>query len=265
MKQISRRLFTRNIGFSSAMLAMHPSAVFSNSISTEKPRILDLKVYTSASLSVMKEFYVNQLELELMSFNSKELTVMAGKTPLTFLYSTDAGDPWYHFAFNISENKILSARNWQKQRTSFVTFGSHLVDPKYPDDVVHFNHWNAHSLFFWDPAGNLLEHIARHDLQNSSSGAFSSEDILNVSEIGLIVDDVSSAARFLRASLKVSNYKGGSDMFTALGDENGLIIMMKTGRDLGGKSAKAYPVQIKVEELKNGKVQVPNYPFVITS
>ena len=42
-----------------------------------------------------------------------------------------------------------------------------------PPDIVDYSHWNAHSIFFLDPGGNVVEYIARHDLKNGAPGAFS--------------------------------------------------------------------------------------------
>jgi catechol-2,3-dioxygenase len=37
----------------------------------------------------------------------------------------------------------------------------------FPPEVVDYSHWNAHSIFFLDPAGTVVEYIARHDLKNA--------------------------------------------------------------------------------------------------
>ena len=70
-----------------------------------------------------------------------------------------------------------------------------------PPDIVDYSHWNAHSIFFLDPGGNVVEYIARHDLKNGAPGAFSSRDILGTSEIALIVDDVPATVTHLRSAL----------------------------------------------------------------
>src|SRR5207249_7567926 len=130
--------------------------------------------------------------------------------------------PFYHFAFNIPENKVLAAHRWQKKRTPLLPIPKTLRDPGYPDEVVNY-HWNAHSIFFFDPSSNVVEYIARHDLKNGAPGGFASQDILYASEIGLIVDDVPATASKLKDIVVLNQDKGGSYQFTALGVERGLL------------------------------------------
>jgi hypothetical protein len=55
-----------------------------------------------------------------------------------------------------------------------------LRDPAYPDDLVDFRHWNAQSVFFFDPAGTIVEYIAGHDLQNATTTGFGDQDLTRV-------------------------------------------------------------------------------------
>lgn len=48
----------------------------------------------------------------------------------------------------------------------------------------------THNYYFPHPAGNILEFIAREDLPAKAGEDFRPEDILHISEIGLVVDDV---------------------------------------------------------------------------
>ena len=90
----------------------------------------------------------------------------------------------------------------------------------YPPEVVDYSHWNAHSIFFLDPAGNIVEYIARHDLNDGDASPFSWGDILYASEIGLIVDDVKATAAMVGETAAVTRSKGGSDDLRAMGDES---------------------------------------------
>ena len=138
--------------------------------------------------------------------------------------------PFYHFAFNIPENKIRKALDWQKARTPMLPIPERNRAAGFPPEVVDYRHWNAHSVFFLDPAGNVVEYIARHDLKNGDTQPFSLGDILYVSEIGLIVDDVAAMAEAIKDIAAVALYKGGDGDFTAMGDEYGLLLIMKRGR-----------------------------------
>lgn len=239
------------------------------------PRILGLRLLTSAPLSAMKDFYRGLLRLSVLGETPGEVTFGAGASRLTFVHVDSGesdgegdGDPFYHFAFNIPENKILSARAWQKERTKLMPARQSLRDPDYPDDVIAFRHWNAHSLFFWDPGGNVVEYIARHDLNNSAPGPFTSEDILYASEIAFIVDDVPGTALDLRRAFELEQYRGGSERFTAVGDESGLLLVMKRGRQLGfpePKLADCFATVAHVRGAGPERYAFPDFPYEITS
>src|SRR5262245_28456407 len=87
----------------------------------KSPRIVSLSLLSSASLMHMKAFYHGLLGLDLIEEKPDSLTIAAGTTRLTFLPSRLQDEkPFYHFAFNIPENKIRSAWAWQKERTALI-------------------------------------------------------------------------------------------------------------------------------------------------
>jgi len=207
---------------------------------TDAPRIRSLELLTATPLATMKGFYQGTLGLPVVAERAGRLTIGCGATELTFVAAPpDAGSPFYHFAFNIPENKILAARAWQKERTELIPPPERLRDPELPDDIVDFRHWNAHSVFFFDPAENVVEYIARHDLENGAPGGFAAADILYASEIAFVVDDVLATADELKRVVGVSQYRGGDEQFTAVGDEHGLLLVFRRGRVLSLASARS--------------------------
>jgi hypothetical protein len=234
------------------------------------PLIKSLRLATAAPLADMKAFYHGLLGLQLIEEKKDSLTIAAGPTRLTFVAAAgENGVPFYHFAFNIPENKIRAALAWQKERTPLIPIPERLRDPAFPADVVDYSYWNAHSIFFFDAAGNVVEYIARHDLDNGAGGAFDSRDILYASEIGLITDDVADLALKLKAVAGVKQYRGASDQFTALGDESGLLLVMKRGRVLSfdartKKEAAIFQTAVTVRGAESTKFSVPGLPYEIT-
>lgn len=253
----------------SNLLRSETAAVGLNVESEQLPRILELRLLTATPLQKMKDFYHDLIGLPVLEEKSGAVTFGGGQTPITFVQAKPEHDePFYHVAFNIPENKILGAYEWQKARTPLDRLGDHLRDPQFPDDVVHFRHWNAHSVFFWDPAGNLIEYIARHDLKNSAPGAFTAKDVLYASEIGFIADDVANTALEMRKALGLQQYRGGDNHFRALGDENGLLLVIYRGRRWGYNQAIARPTNVfptaaKIRSSKAEKYAVGNYPYEI--
>ncbi len=233
------------------------------------PRILSLELLSGAPISVMKAFYGKTLDLAILEEHADRLTIQAGETRITFVNSSDTVDgrpPFYHFAFNIPENKILKALDWQKARTPMLPIPERNRAAGFPPEVVDYSHWNAHSIFFLDPAGNVVEYIARHDLKNGDSNAFSWGDVLYASEIGLIVDDVAATAAMLTDVAAVPQYRGGSDQFMAMGDEFGLLLVMKRGRIIDFTSdphngVRVYRTGVTVRGPKPTKYQFADYPY----
>jgi catechol-2,3-dioxygenase len=236
------------------------------------PRILGLELFSSAPLAELEEFYHGLLGLAVLSRTRHRLTLRAGQSRLTFKPAAVADEwPFYHFAFNIPENKVVSALDWQKQRSPLLHIPERLRDPAYPNEVVDYSHWNAHSIFFLDPAGNVVEYIARHDLANAAEGPFTSEDILYASEIGLIVDDVRSVASKLNKTFAYEQYRGGDEQFTAMGDEYGLLLVMRRGRILNfnresqEKAARVHGTRVTIRGARPASLSVEGYPYALSA
>ena len=237
---------------------------------TDGPRILALELLTAAPLGAMKDFYHGALGLAVTDERNDRLTVAGGATPITFVHAParDAAgaSPFYHFAFNIPQNKIRAARDWQRARSELLPIPPALRDPNYPDDVVNYAHWNAHSVFFFDPGGNVVEYIARHDLKNDAGGGFDGRDILYASEIAFVTDDVAAMSAALQRAASVEPYRGASDQFTALGDERGLLLVMKRGRVISFDSPQKKPVDVfktaaRVRGARGGEYRPTDYPY----
>ena len=234
-----------------------------------RPRILSLELQSGAPLGDMKAFYGKTLELAILEEKPDRFTIEAGETRITFAGSTDSVDgrsPFYHFAFNIPENKILKALEWQQARTPMLPIPERNRAAGFPPEVVDYSHWNAHSIFFLDPAGNVVEYIARHDLKNADNNAFSWTDILYASEIALVVDDVEAEAARLAELADVRQYKGATDQFKAMGDEYGLLLIMKRGRVIDfttnpHNGVRVYRTGVTVRGPKTTTYKFADYPY----
>jgi catechol-2,3-dioxygenase len=205
-------------------------------------RIHELELL-AADLAAQRAFYTERLGLTVIEQASETLTLAAGASRLIFRQAPPGWREVYHFAFNIPENRFDEAREWLAART-----------PLRPNadgrTVFHFDEWNADAVYFTDAGGNIGELIARHTLPNATSRPFTARDLLSVSEIGLATDDVPATVAMLRAELGVSAYGSESDQFTAVGDPEGLLIVVKRGRvwlSEPGMSAASLPTSAIVE------------------
>ena len=197
----------------------------------------------SSNLAAQKSFYGADMGLPLLVDNPDQLTVQAGLTRLTFLNAPDKPPHAYHIAFNVPENQLPAAGAWIELRTPVLASFSNPAKT-----VFEFLSWNAHSIYFKDGDSNIVEFIARHNLDNATDMPFTSNNILEVSEAGLPVEDVRRTATELEETLKLPVYDGkGSDMFAAVGDERGLFIVVPIGHPwLPTDSTSAIPMPIQI-------------------
>lgn len=190
------------------------------------------------SIFELKGFYIGSLGLSVLNDDLSSFSVKVGESILTFIESQPNIKPMYHFAFNIPENKIDEAVRW--------------LTPKVPlildkgKQIVNFKDWNAHSIYFNDPAGNLVELIARHKLNNSINELFSHASLLCVSEIGLPVLNVEDAIANL-SHVGMSPWQEYSHNFAAIGDEQGLLIVVSKGRVWFMSEKESYPYNLTVK------------------
>ncbi|WP_166922261.1 VOC family protein [Flavobacterium poyangense] len=170
-------------------------------------------------------FYQDILGLSIIEKNNESVTIQAGKSILRFIEDPQF-DSMYHFAFNIPENKLDEAIEWCKNRVDIVRIEDQNV-------IANFENWNANAVYFYDNNGNLLEFIARHDLNNKQTAEFSSKSILNISEIGIVTDNPLQLGNELltKYGLNFFSKNSNSEIFSAIGDDEGLLIMVRPNRN----------------------------------
>jgi len=223
-------------------------------------RIVELTLQ-SKDIAAQRAFYHDLLGLPVIADGGQQITFQAGHTQLRFEQANSALPSVYHFAFNIPENQFMQAKDWLTARTPLA------VSPEDPQkEVYDFTDWNAHAFYFLDADGNIAEFIARHNLDNASHEPFSENSILGISEIGLATPDVIQTVEVLQQNVGIPVWRGaGSDMFCALGDEYGLFIVVKDGRNWlsSNRPAVPLPIQVLIEGISNLDYHVPGLPFHI--
>ncbi|MGH1365199.1 MAG: VOC family protein [Calditrichia bacterium] len=186
-------------------------------------------------LDELKTFYVETLGFKVLNQRKHQFTLSAGTTKLTFKRTREDHEPFYHFAVNIPENLFAEAKRWLSEKATLL-----IEDGK---DEFHFEAWNAHAIYCEDPAGNIVEFIARHNLPKKGDAPFHPEQILNISEVGIPVEDVGLFCREVRQSLRLPLFDGNEKNFAALGDEKGLFIVVPVKRPWFPTSRPAGPFQ----------------------
>lgn len=184
---------------------------------------IDSLTLFTTDLDVQHTFYTAILGLDVVARTPDSVTFQAGRTLLTFRRHDDPGG-FYHFAFDIPRNQVAGAEAWLRQRVAL------LEDSAGTSRFPLSEGWNSESLYFEDAAGNILEFIARHDLPNDHTAPFSSVGVLHVSELGIVVPDVPAAVLDLERRFGLLIFNEQSDTFVPVGDQNGLLIVVREGR-----------------------------------
>ncbi|WP_430409732.1 VOC family protein [Kordia sp.] len=178
-------------------------------------QIRELTLFTT-NLEDQKQFYTHVLELPLVSSDQEKFTIKIGTSLLTFVTAKTSNPA--HFAINISSYKIQEALHWIQKRTEILGCEG--------EQIADFSNWNAKALYFYDNDGNIVEFIARKDLEIVNTHPFSSTDLVNISEIGIVSNDNKIIYEQLQAIRPIAIYDGNLDRFCALGNAEGLFILV---------------------------------------
>jgi catechol-2,3-dioxygenase len=209
----------------------------------------------AADLRPIYEFYAGDLAMQVIKRNAELVSVQIGESVLTFR----RGDTrhFYHFAINTHPTRFERARAALAALTPLL----HDADGQ---EVFEFRSWNARACYFYDPAGNIVELIARRDLTAMPVPA--DPGFTSVSEIGLVAEDIPALAARITRELGVPVYRDSAgDTFAALGDEEGLLILAQRGRIWypdTGKAAVPAPVGCELQAGDDKwNLQGPPYGF----
>lgn len=207
-------------------------------------RIKELILKTN-SLHRTRLFYYKTLELDIVAEGDDSISFKAGNTILTF--EEVAGQkPIYHFAFNIINNKFSDSFEWINAKLDILPIDDMLI--------AGYDDWNAQSFYFLDNNGNILEFITRFDLPYHSIEEFSSGCIMEVSEIGLVVNDVPETVLKIKEGYHIPHFRKGPVLhdFVAMGDDYGLLLVCqdKRGWVPTHKPAQIFPVTVVLGDDK---------------
>lgn len=194
-------------------------------------------------------FYNNVLNVKTEDKSPNTVSFNVGSTKIIFIQTKTNIKPVYHFAFDIPNNKFEEAFEWMKARTQLIP----VIDEN--NFVSKFDLWNAKSFYFYDNNLNLLELICRFDVNNETEKPFDSSSILYASEIGIVSESASQTADFLTNKYGIKEFpkQAGTDSFTALGDDYGLLVLVNNQRNWFPTNdlAKSFPSKIVFDNEAN--------------
>ncbi|CAZ96789.1 VOC family protein [Zobellia galactanivorans] len=206
-------------------------------------QIKELTIYSS-KIKEQSEFYAQVLGLPQIEESANKLSFQCGKSILHIEFNADTSP--YHFAINIPANKELEALNWLKSKVKILKDGDR--------EIQDFDFWNAKAIYFYDSDQNIVELIARKNLNNPSDQKFGLDQFLEISEIGMPTTDIQKKYDRLARLTGIEIFDGGFERFCAIGDEHGLFICIdKALKDWYPTNDKAFSSAFEIELVEKGK------------
>lgn len=199
-------------------------------------KIKELSLYT-ADLDKQIQFYEFVLGLQVVERSSDQAKFTVGNSHL--ILKTSHHFRPYHFAINIPSNQEHEALEWLKNRVDILKDGDL--------EIQEFESWNAKAIYFYDADQNIVELIARKNLNCDSNKIFSSSSFLSISEIGVPVKDIALVYHSIHDFCGIEIYDGGLERFCALGDEHGLFICInKEAKDWFPTGEEAFSAEFSI-------------------
>ncbi|MWW26717.1 VOC family protein [Algibacter lectus] len=178
-------------------------------------KIEEITLFTN-QIEKQKLFYQEVVDFDLVFDSEEKITFKTGKSLLSFEYKETVNSA--HFAFNIPSNKIDEALLWLQKRVAILPDGENLIS--------NFESWNAKAIYFYDADKNIVEFIARKDLNQNSVEQFTAKEIISISEIAMVTTNLSPLYEAISRIKPISIFDGNINRFCAIGNHDGLFILI---------------------------------------
>ena len=161
----------------------------------------------------LRDFYASELGLALDGG-----AIVVGETRLRL--RVEDGEAFYHFALLVPGDRFDAALAWADERVELL------------GDVFDFDNWDALAVYFHDPAGNIVELIAHHGLEeNGRSGDFAAEELVGLSELGVVGDPPELLHRLQATGLELWDGEVvGENRLGFVGEKGRTFILAPPGR-----------------------------------
>jgi catechol 2,3-dioxygenase-like lactoylglutathione lyase family enzyme len=163
--------------------------------------------------------------------------IRLGETLLRFEPEDDGA--FYHFALLVPGDRFDEALEWTHGRVELL------------GDVFDFDFWDARAVYFHDPAGNIVELIAHHELdQNGRSGAFAAAELVGISELGIVGDPPQLLRELETIGLELwDGSVEGKNQLAFVGEQGRTLILSPPGRGWlpTSRPAEPHPVELVLD------------------
>jgi len=174
---------------------------------------LELKL-RSCNIKAQFDFYTKVLGWEPILHREGQICFQLGSSVLTLVADEEATP--YHYAINIPSHGEQQALKWLQKRVEVLKGDG--------EEIVDFSAWNARALYFYDADRNIVEFIARRNLEHPQHCEFGQDSLYEISEVGVASQNLQDICSFLHLKLGLEKFSGNMDNFCAIGEETGLFI-----------------------------------------
>ncbi len=200
-------------------------------------------------------FYTDRLCFEAsQKMDGALVGFQVGSTSVRFSEASSSAAPFYHFAFLVRGDRFDAAYAWLADRTEL------LPDPDTGDTVFEFENWDALACYFLDPV-NIVELAHRGMAESCSEGAFTPGEVIELSEVGLVVPDKRESGAVLARLLGLEVFDGDladPDRLAFVGERGRTMILSHPGRGWlpTGRPAEPHPVELTLEGPRPGEARL---------
>lgn len=218
--------------------------------------------YRTAAFESVREFYVERFGLPVVEETADRFVVEVGESAVEFVRTDEAdADPFYHFTWDVPENRFEEAKTWLAERTD-------LLESPEGDDEVYFEALDFHSAYFFDPAGNLGEFAARHSLDTASDEPFDATELVRVSEVGMPVEDVVEDVETLESDTVVDRHPQLGEInpdVSPVGNDEGMFPVIRTGKEwfMTDEPAEVHPITVELAGDEDDRYEFDDYPYTL--
>ncbi|MEX1189718.1 MAG: hypothetical protein WED33_10710 [Bacteroidia bacterium] len=180
-------------------------------------------------------FWTETLGFELISQTALSYTIQVGDSRLTFRPKNTTNSPTYSFSISIPQNQVENALAWLKNENGEFADGptqpiTIIRDELTGAEIINKPLYNANSVFFRDAAGNVIELIARNDIENSVEGPFNRSQFLKISEAPVVTKQVRDCEEILDSEFGAKAFPRTTSGYRPVGGAEGVLLLIIPGR-----------------------------------
>jgi hypothetical protein len=224
-------------------------------------------ILATADVPGQADFWGKRIGLPVREDDTRAVEVALRDSTIRFERVPAGIDARYHFAINIPRGRIEEAAAWVAERHELLAFHG---DPDVDEGAtIVYTDRGAAAVYFLDAAGNVVELIANHHLDNDSNRAFGPESLLEIAEIGIATADTVATTRAVQDALSAEVLWGGRPgwLLTAIGDDHGVVIVAPIGRGWipVGLQARPLPTTIIAAGPADRETRLSEGPYRVTT